>query len=780
MADRVKGITVQIGGDTTGLSKALSDTNKNINNTKQSLKDVERLLKLDPTNTELLAQKEKLLNQEIDQTKTKLSSLKEAETQVQEQFKKGEVSEQQYMNLKREIAATEQQLSDLEKEAEKSNVTLAKIGETADKISEGAGKVADKTRAMSAAAAGTLGAAGLASLNYEQSFAKVSTLLTDATEDWNAYKQSIIDASNDTGVAVDDLAESVYAAISAGVDEGDAIQFVTDQVKLSKGGFTDMSKAVDVVTTAINGYKLSASDATKINDLLITTQNKGKTTVDELASSMGEVIPIAASANFNLEQLSASYALMTKNGIATSQSGTMLKAMLSELSKTGSATDLALKELTGKGFAGLEAAGYNLSDVLNMLTEYAGNNSLTLKDMFSSTEAGTAALTLATNSGQDFTEMLDAMNNSAGATDEAFEKVSGTTGESFKKSFNEIKNAAVELGDTFAPVLENIANVVSVVANALSGLDSNTLTVIATILLVVASISPLASAISNVSTAISFLSGTIIPGVGSALSFLAANPIVLIIAAIVGLVAIIATCGDNIQGILSKVDNFVQNIFAIDFSKSFGSLGDVLNAWIANIKNMWDAIVTILNGIIDFIRGVFTGDWSRAWRGVQEIFGGIFKGLVAMAKAPLNTVIGVINGVITGLNTLISGLNKIKIDVPSWVPSIGGKSWGPHIGKIGKVSYLANGGALNEGSAVVGEAGPEILTVTNGRSVVQPLTGQAAGNSNLGEMIDLLSQYLPYLASRQYIQMDTGALVGATAPAMNSELGKIATREARR
>ena len=145
-----------------------------------------------------------------------------------------------------------------------------------------------------------------------------------------------------------------------------------------------------------------------------------------------------------------------------------------------------------------------------------------------------------------------------------------------------------------------------------------------------------------------------------AISFLCANPIVLLIAAIVGLVALIATKGDEIQAVLKKVDDFMQNIFAVDFSKILGPvLGGVLNAFMENVKNIWDAIVKIFNGVIDIIRGVFTGDWERAWKGVIEIFGGLFDGLVAIAKAPLNGIIGLLNGAIGAINALISGFNSL-------------------------------------------------------------------------------------------------------------------------
>lgn len=126
----------------------------------------------------------------------------------------------------------------------------------------------------------------------------------------------------------------------------------------------------------------------------------------------------------------------------------------------------------------------------------------------------------------------------------------------------------------------------------------------------------------------------------------------------------------------------------------------------------------VLDGIIDFIRGVFTGDWERAWTGVKEIFAGIFDGLKAAAKAPLNAIIRLVNAAISGINGVIHTVNKLP---------------GVNIGEIGQIPYLAKGGILSRGSAVVGEAGPELLTINQGRAVVQPLTNNSTtNNANYG------------------------------------------------
>ena len=153
----------------------------------------------------------------------------------------------------------------------------------------------------------------------------------------------------------------------------------------------------------------------------------------------------------------------------------------------------------------------------------------------------------------------------------------------------------------------------------------------------------------------------------------------------------------------------MQGIFVTDWTTVFGPvLGDILNGFFANVKNIWDSIKQTFDGIIDFIRGVFTGDWERAWNGVKEIFGGIFNGLKAVAKQPINAIIGLVNGAISGINSVIRSINKLP---------------GVNIGQIGKIPYLAQGGIVTRGSAIVGEAGPELLTVAGGRTIVQPLTG---------------------------------------------------------
>ena len=341
----------------------------------------------------------------------------------------------------------------IDSEAKKINGTFSRLGDTGASLSKLGGNL---TKFVSLPLLGLATAATKMTIDFESSFAKVSTLLDKNQVDYNQYKKDILKASSDANIAVNEFAESVYGSISAGVDQTKAIGFTTEAMKLAKGGFTSGAKAVDVLTTALNGYKLKAEDTTKISDLLITTQNLGKTTVDELASSMGKVIPIASSANYNITELSTAYAVLTKNGIATAEAGTYLKSMLSEITKSGSDTDKALRKLTKKGFAELKAEGKSTSEILNMLSQYAQKNGKTLKDMFGSVEAGSAALVLANQEGKEYNEILAEMEKSAGATQQAFDKIDATPAERFARALNRVKNKAIEMGAKILPVLEKV------------------------------------------------------------------------------------------------------------------------------------------------------------------------------------------------------------------------------------------------------------------------------------------------------------------------------------
>lgn len=339
----------------------------------------------------------------------------------------------------------------------------AKVGEQMSKV----GGVLTKTVSLPLIAVG--GAATKMAIDFESSFAKVSTLLDRNIVDYDKYKKDILDASSDSKIAVGEFSEAVYESISAGVDQTKAIGFTTDAMKLAKGGFTSGAKAVDVMTTAINAYGLETKDATEVADMLITTQNVGKTTVDELASSIGKVIPTANAFNVDLKNVSTTMALLTKNGIATAEATTYYNSMLNDLGTSGTKADKALREMAGKGFAQLTKEGVPLTEILKMLKDNAEASGKSLGDMFNA-EASKAAMTIMKDGGIEYNDILKQMEESAGATQSAFEKIDYTPVEKLKGAINELKNVGIKLGTSLIPIVTKFADGLTKVVDVFNAL----------------------------------------------------------------------------------------------------------------------------------------------------------------------------------------------------------------------------------------------------------------------------------------------------------------------
>ncbi|MFR3174098.1 MAG: phage tail tape measure protein, partial [Clostridium sp.] len=380
-------------------------------------------------------------------------------------------------NTEKAMLQNQKALEDVNKEI--SNSKIDKLAENFDKVSEASGKASDKLKPVSTAIAGLGTASIAASITFEDSMAKVSTIADETEVSYDSMKKSIIDLSDQTGISANDIADNVYNAISAGQSTADAVNFVTESTKLAKAGFAEAGQSLDILTTILNAYGLEASEVTNVSDILVQTQNKGKTTVAELASSMGKIIPTANSVNVNLEQLGTGYALMTAKGIATAETTTYMNSMLNELSDSGSTVASILKEKTGKSFAELMESGTSLGDAMAIIEQKANNSGLAMSELWSSSEAGKAALVLATDAGQAFNSTLSDMQNSAGATDTAFEKVNNTTGNKLKQSLNEVKNSAINMGDTLAPATSMVAEGFSKITGMLSNLSSEQLKTIA-------------------------------------------------------------------------------------------------------------------------------------------------------------------------------------------------------------------------------------------------------------------------------------------------------------
>lgn len=609
---KVRGVTIEIGGDVSELSKALKGVNSDISKTQKELKDVEKLLKLDPSNTELLRQKHELLGKQVADTKTKLETLKKAE----EELNKNGVDKHsdQYRALEREIVSTEHSLRELEAAAAASNVTLTKVSQTFGKISDASGKVAQATKGISTAAGGAL--AGIAGLAYKS---------VQAADDLNTLAKQ-------TGISTAELQKMQYAS---------------DLIDVS----------VDSITGAMTKMKKNMASTSK--DTQAAFQRIGVSVQD----SNGQLRDATTVFYEVLEGLSHVANETERDTLAMQLFGRSADELAGIVDDGGA----ALREL------GLEAEQLGL--IMDQQT-------------------------------------LDSLNNVNDAVDKLKAKANG-----------ELAQAGAKAMEALMPVFEKVLDAMSKALDYIGSLDEDQIKMLATLLAVTAAISPVAKGISNVTGLISKLTGaggavpkaieicgkltgTVLPKVVSALKVF---PGLGLTAAIIALVALIATKGDEIQKYINKACDFIKGLL----DKLFNWLNDhgltTLAAFVKSIKDFIGDIQKVLGGIIDFIRGVFTGNWQRAWQGIVNIFSGIFGGIKDLIKAPINGVIGAINKV-------IGGFNKLR--------SVAGKS------QVSTIPLLARGGIVSSGSAIVGDAGPELLTMMGGRAVVQPLTSSTTNNTN--------------------------------------------------
>lgn len=343
----------------------------------------------------------------------------------------------------------------------------AKAGEEAEKGGKKGASAAENLAAAITSAgiakllydvAGAYLEASEAAAEFETATMKIATIADTTQVSLGTISSDLLSLSMATGQSVNGLSEATYSAISASVETASAVEFTGTATKLAAGGFTSSATAVDVLTTALNAYGLEATQAESISDMLITTQNLGKTTVDELAGSVGKVIPLASAYNVEMDNLSAAYAELTKGGIATAESTTYLKGMLTELGDSGSTVASILQEETGMGFADLMAQGYSLGDVLDVLGESVNGNSTAFSNLWGSTEAGIGALALYNSGAEQFNTTLDAMQTSVGATQAAYDTMTDTTAHAQEELSNAAANLQISIGQGINPMMEKLYN----------------------------------------------------------------------------------------------------------------------------------------------------------------------------------------------------------------------------------------------------------------------------------------------------------------------------------
>ena len=715
MANRIKGITVEIGGDTTKLQTALKTVNTEIKSTQSALKDVEKLLKLDPTNTTLLAQKQKLLTQAIGETKEKLATLKTAAEQANEQLQKGEITQEQYDALQREIAETEAELKKLEAQASTTNQTLSKIGEVGSKVESfgnGMVNVGKKVSVASTAVTAMGGAAVKTAADFESSMSQVqatmgitknsmSTLDGQSVNTMDALSDLAKQMGSKTAFSASECAQALNYLALAGYDTQEMADTLPTVLNLAAAGGLDLASASDMVTDAMSALGMETKDADKMVDQMAKTASSTNTSVGQLGEGILTIGATAKTVKGGTAELNTALGILANNGIKGAEGGTHLRNVILSLQNP---TDKAAATMDSLGVSVFDSQGNmrSLNDILGDLN--ASMEGMTeeekaniISKIFNKTDLSSVNALLA-NTGDTWNELQTAIENSGGAA----QQMADTQLDNLSGQLTILKSAvegfAISIGETLMPMVKNIVAKIQSFVDWLNNLDEGTRQVIVKVGLFVAALGPflviLGTVISKVGVAMQAFSslGLKISGavanagglsgvfgkLGTAIAGI--NPVVvLVVAAIAVLVGAFVHLWqtneefrDNVIAIWERVkavfaefaNGIVERLNALGFDfTSFTQvvktvwdnfcnlLAPVFEGVFTQIANILEAVLGVITGILDVFIGLFTGNWSQVWQGVKEIFGSVWDFIKNTFTNYMNVIQNVANVVLGWFGT---------------------------------------------------------------------------------------------------------------------------------
>jgi len=553
-------------------------------------------------------------------------------------------------------------------QAIKSMKKLGKEIQNTGKMIQNAGKMisstgSSMTKSITLPIAGVATAALKMSNDFENAMSKVSTIADTTIVPMETLKKQVIGLSNEVGIAVADLAEAQYQAISAGIDTASSVDFVSIAVKAAKGGFTDTTTAVDGLTTILNAYGFEASKAASISDQMLMAQNFGKTSFGDMASSMGKVIPIASSLNVSTEELFSSVAVLTKNGIATSEAVTGLKAAYSNILKPSTDASKVAQQL-GLDFSSAHLQSVGWAKFLDEIKEKTNGNADVMARLFGSTEALNSITVLAGKGSADFAKALNLMAEAGGATQAAYEKMLTPT-ERMNISINKLKNSLIQFGVALTPVFEKISEMIGKSGDRLNGLRESQVNAIVKIGAIAAAAGPALMVFGKMVTIVGGVTkvfGTAIRMIGNfgGVVGLITSPagIVIGILAAISLAAILIIKNwDQVKSFLHGVGEWFKNAFekagfsVEGFNDKFHSIGNTIRNIAGKIGDAGKTIAKIFQK--DFAGNI--GGSAQAVNGVLEILAGFAVATFYGITVSVEWVVKALDSLVTFLDGAFRG-----------------------------------------------------------------------------------------------------------------------------
>ena len=688
MANNIKGITIEIGGDTTKLDKALGSVNKNVKSTQSELREVEKLLKLDPKNTEALEQKQKLLAKAVGETKEKLDVLKTAEAQVEEQFKNGEVSEEQYRALKREIEATELSLKKLEEEANKSNLSLEKVGEAFGKVGSKATDIGKKMLPVTAGIAG-MGTAGVAAAmelddGYDTIITKTGAT-GEALEELNAVADELFTEMPiemaDAGTAVGEINTRFGAT-------GETLKGLSKQfIEFANINGTDLNNSIGKVDKIMEQYNIDAAETGNVLGLITKKGQETGISVDTLMDSLQKNGATFKEMGLNMVQSTNLLAQFEANGVNADTAVAGLRKSIKAYTDEGKSVD--------------EALALTIDSIKNASSE---TEALSIAQEVFGTK-GAAEMATAIREGRiDLESLSSSMEEYGSVVEDTFNATQDPWDEA-KVATNNLKLAAADLGTTLLgslqPTITKIVNKIKEFTQWFKNLNQSQKETIIKVAAVVAAIGPALIIFGKVATTISTIIsvvGKIGPAVKAAKAafsafnaVLAANHIILVVTAIVAVIAILVTLYKKCEWFRNGVNAIweaIKNAFfaAWDGIKTFftETLPNAFNTVVNFIKSNWQALLLLIVNpfagafkllydncgafrefVDNFVQNI-KQFFQNLWNGIVSIFQGVGQWFIARFTEAYNGVTGVFAAIGQWFGARWQDIKNALATVASW------------------------------------------------------------------------------------------------------------------
>ena len=686
MAGRIKGITVEIGGDTTGLEKALKSVNTTIRNTQSQLKDVNRLLKLDPSNTELLSQKQRALKEAIGATTDKLETLKQAQAQAKQQLENGDLGQDKYDALQREIIETEQELRRLQEEAASTSVALAKIDEAGKKIEAFGDSVTHAGQAImpaSMAVAGLGAAAVKTAADFDEGMSKVAAISGATGDDLDALRDKAREMGAKTKFSASEAASAMEYMAMAGWKTEDMLGGIEGIMNLAAASGEDLATTSDIVTDALTAFGLTAQDSAHFADILAAASSNANTNVAMMGETFKYCAPIAGALGFSAEDVAEAIGLMANAGIKSTQAGTALRTIMNNLSGEVKITGAALGEVT-IATTNTDGSMRELSDILadcrgafSQLSEsekaqaaeaLVGKNAMS--GFLALMNAGDADIEKLANSidhcsdtfvktvdgaiipmSQALEEGIDWIEEYNGVSEQMAAVMQDNLGGQLTILKSQLEELAISFGEMLMPAIRAIVSKIQAFVDKLNGMSESQRKAVLTIGLIIAALGPLL-----------VILGTVISKVGVAMQGFVklATGVKKLGVAVKAGTGVFGKLGAALGGISGPVLAVIAVIAVL--VAAFKHLWDTNEEFRNAITTIWNTIVgkiqAFCQGIVDrlnalgFEFGSIVDVLKSLWDGLCQFLAPVFEA----AFSVVSTVLGSVLDVITGLLDVFIGL----------------------------------------------------------------------------------------------------------------------------